>query len=174
MLIKILNCLLYHRFRLPFSWMIAKKTLVSYLDTDISLDARQKCRCYFMLGKMVEKQNPAAIKDMLTNYLLAEGQLFDLDDDDDDTVLWMKIEISFRITASIYKFVVGAEKSIDEHELLIKVLKRDKSRLFNVNQLTSRAHYVETVDENANKIDGQQTHQVSINESNMFELNIVN
>lgn len=179
MLIKMLNVYLSHLFRLSLRWKIAEKTLVAYLkgtnrDTSLAIDARQKFRCYFILGKMIEKQRPTEIRDVLEKYLLAEQQLFDLDD---DTVLWMKIEVNFRITASIYKFVVRAQKSIEEYGILIKLLKRDKRRLFHVNQLASRAKCAEIVDENDNEIDGQHTHQVSITSHtklNMFKLNIVN
>lgn len=41
------------------------------------IDTQQKFRCYFMLGKMAEKQNQMAIKEALKYYLMAEQQLFD-------------------------------------------------------------------------------------------------
>lgn len=134
---------------------------------------------------MAEKQQPMAIKEALEYYLMAEQQLFDQQqqqDDDDDggggtTLIQTKIEMNFRITASIYKYVdrysrVGSANNVNNNasaesgtnandagddqllQKLMHVLQRDKSRLFTENQLAKRAKRMELVDENANKVNG--------------------
>lgn len=104
---------------------------------------------------------------------MAERQLFN--HNDDNTQLWLKIEISFRITASIYKFVQQTESSIVEPLLPIlnSVMKRDKSQLFDEIQLNARPNLgqIQTIDENANEIDIRCSSQVSIN--NLWILPII-
>lgn len=115
-------------------------------------------------------------------YLIAEQQLFhqhqgDANDTamDDATLIRTKIEMSFRISASIYKLVVryGARYSnnmdaaassngtLSEEVMqeLINILQRDKSRLFTENQLAKRAKRIELVDENANTVNGNGPQQ---------------
>lgn len=150
-------------FRSSLNWKIAKETLDLYLKLGTTvIKPIQQFRCYFVLGKIAEKQNPPIIQNVLENYLCAEQQLFDCEDD--VALLPMKIEINFRITASIYKYLLRAENVMDEHvfTLLMTVLKRDKSRIFNDSQLATRSNNIETIDENANKVNMEHQSQVSI------------
>lgn len=139
---------------------------------------------------MAEKQNRMSMKKALKFYLMAEQQLFDQQHDDDDVaaattddknekLIQTKIEINFRITASIYKFVVrqnanaSADDSFaDELLQLIQVLQRDKSRLFTEYQLTKRIKRMELIDENANKVNGAEQHQNRVSAYVHFNNNI--
>lgn len=184
-----------------FGWNRVSKVLRQLCLTkcpSLFIDAQQKFRCCFMLGKMAEKQQPMAITEALKYYLMAEQQLFDQqqDGDDDDnnntdgaedaSLIQTKIEMNFRITASIYKFVArymagscansvnndaraGSTATVatgigaNDDELLqqlMHVLQRDKSRLFTENQLAKRVKQMnELVDENANKVNGAEQQQ---------------
>lgn len=146
------------------NWTNAKRTLLSYLkmDTDSIINPMQQFQCNFVLGKIAEKQNPMLIRDALQHYLYAELQLFDREDD--VNLMQMKIEISFRITASIYKYILRTENVIEERVLtqLMLVLKRNRSRIFSDCQLASRSNTTEIIDENANNVDVQHQSQVSV------------
>lgn len=159
------TCLFSKWVRPTFNWKTAKQILISFAtaDSTTAIEPLQTFQCYFVLGKIAEKQNPAAIRDILENYLLAEQQLFDCEDD--DTLLSAKIEINFRITASIYKYVRRVENAVLDEPvltLLWQVLKRDKGRIFSDSQLASRPNYAEAIDENANKVDVPNQSPVSV------------
>lgn len=115
--------------------------------------------CYYLLGKMAEKRK--SIAEAIRNYLLAETQLFnDYNDDADDVLFGLKLEINFRITASIYKCVTQPEISSDQQTLFqfVEVLKRDKGQVFTAVQLNVRPSIdlIVAEDENANQIDIEQ------------------
>lgn len=154
--------------RIAFDWTKAKQILdlcVNGNDSGVKLKRQQMIKCCFVLGKMAEKKNPRGIIDALKYYRMAEKQLFD---QMDANLLTMKIEISFRITASIYKYIERMENVIDADngEALLHTLKRDKSRLFNEMELATRAKHVEHIDENANKMfDGDHKSSVSTSPS---------
>lgn len=128
---------------------------------DLVWPLQQKFLCYYLLGKMSE------IKKSIEYYLLAEKQLL-LFENGDNALLMSKLEINYRITASIYKCAnaqsVGTP--VDKHtlSLLMQVLKRDKSQLFSIHQLDIQPPIdtITTMDENANQIDIEQKNQVSM------------
>lgn len=119
--------------------------------------------CYFVLGKMIEKKKPIKIMQSTKYYLLAERQMYDHQNDDD--FLLIKLEINFRITASIYKYVtqaVDAAKDKNMLERLIRVLKRAKYQIFKNTELSMRTKHVEIIDENANRINVEHENLVRV------------
>lgn len=103
------------------------------------IQSHQISLCYFLLGKITEKKK--LTKQSLTFYQLAERQLFD--HQNNETFLMIKLEINFRITASIYKYVTQRTNDghvIDKNGLLylLHVLKRDRQRVFNDTELVKR------------------------------------
>lgn len=153
--------------RAPFDWKKAKKILISCLDTttDSVWPLQQKFLCYYLLGKMSE------IKKSIEYYLLAEKQLLlfeNVDGDNEHALLMSKLEINYRITASIYKCANAQSigTPVDKHtlSLLMQVLKRDKSQLFSIHQLDIQPPIdtITTMDENANQIDIEQKNYVSM------------
>ncbi|XP_055312081.1 uncharacterized protein LOC129574304 [Sitodiplosis mosellana] len=128
------------------SWNMANRVLCSYLKMQAThaiapIQPNHKSLCYFLLGKIAEKQK--LTKQSLTFYQLAERQLFD--HQNDDAFLLIKLEINFRITASIYKYVAhtqhaDAQVVIDKEMLsfLLHVLKRDRRRIFNDTEFAMR------------------------------------
>lgn len=97
----------------------------------------QKFLCYFLLGKIAEKRK--LTEQSLTFYQLAERQLFD-HHHNDEAFLLIKLEINFRITASIYKYVCAHAQPTGEVQMVIDkkmlsfmlhVLKRDRRETFN-------------------------------------------
>lgn len=155
--------------RVAVSWKEAKQILNLCLNTTGSgstMPSNRKFVCYYLLGKIAEKQK--SIAEAIRNYLLAETQLFnDYNDDADDVLFGMKLEINFRITASIYKCVTQPDISLDQKTLLqfVEVLKRDKGQVFTAVQLNARPSIdvIVAEDENANQIDIQpKTSLVSI------------
>lgn len=149
--------------RALMGWRKAKQMLIAYLTaTATTIEPSKKLLCYFMLGKMFEKQNPSQIKQSLENYLWAERQLFD--HQNDDAFLLIKLEINFRITASIYKYVTRpVNDAIDKTVLssLLDVMTRNKNRIFTTTELAQRTSSVENIDENANRMDMEQENLVS-------------
>lgn len=171
-----------HCFRLSLNWSTANRVLRLYLtkmsmDTNMdkktatvaSIHLSQKSLGYFLLGKIAEKQK--LTKQSIQFYQLAERQL--IDHQNDDAFLLIKLEINFRITATIYKYATHTNDDdqhvIDKHVLafMLIVLKRNRQSIFNVTELAMRrvgasnqedAPMVntntsfETIDENANQI----------------------
>lgn len=130
-------------------------------ESGSTIDATQKSMFYFLMGKFVEKLDCCRFEESLKLYILAEEQL--VDQQHNDALLLNKIEINFRITASIYKYVVQADNAIDDDVLqhLIDKLKRNKSHIFNDTQLAMRTSS-DAIDENANDVDVQHKNKVSV------------
>lgn len=151
-------------------WQRAKQILISCLNpTAPAIERRQKLLCHFMLGKLLEKQKSVQFNEALENYLLAEQQLFDHQTDDGSFLI--KLEINFRITASIYKYVtrpvnVAIEKSVLSS--LLAALKRNKDRIFTNTELDMRPNGTENTDENDNRIGMEQENVVSTAVSGVF------
>lgn len=151
-------------------WQRAKQILISCLAASASIQPQQKLLCHFVLGKVLEKQNfSVQLNQALKHYLLAEQQLCD---QTDDGSFLIKLEINFRITASIYKYVTQPvvnmviEKSVLSS--LLAVLKRNKDQIFTNTELDMRTNSAENIDENDNRIGDQQENVVSTAVSMVF------
>lgn len=138
-------------------WTVAKKTLQRYLEFGtLPGNAKQRALCYLVVGRMSDKDKFAVDK-VLENYLMAERELFNQLDDD---MLLIKIEISFRITATIFKYATQIHTENDSVMLrrLLQILKRYKGDLFTDQQLELEIKSIESIDENIGQNDAE-THQ---------------
>lgn len=128
------------------SWHMTNRLLHSYLTSIASAPVQpgQKSLCYFLLGKIAEKRK--LTKQSLSFYRLAEQQLFD-HHQNDEAFLLIRLEINFRITASIYKYVcahaqpTGDAQTVIDKEMLsfvLHVLKRDRRGTFNATEMAMR------------------------------------
>lgn len=123
----------------------------------------QSSLCYFLLGKIAEKKK--FTKQSIEFYQMAERQLFD--QQNDVNLQMIKLEINFRITASIYKYIMkNANQAINKEiaSFLLHVLKRDRTRIFNDTELAMRIanNKKDAIDENANQVNDLDKDPVSI------------